>query len=166
MSSITPTLGDGIINGMSLQEMNGTKAISLLKDNVSDLIASNGVAFKAMPLSSGKPRAEKIFVIGEVALSQAAKNLNNLTQQRPEIAGNGKLTALYSTMSSAFGTTKIPIDIIQYDSNSSQLSQDLSSGLNERSIEYFQPDFPGFPINDVPSGSRETKGGVTVIWNP
>ncbi len=170
MSSITPTLGDGIINGISLQEMDGTEAISPLKDNVSDLIASNGVPFNVMPPSFEKPRAEQIFVIGDVALSQVAKNLNNLSQERPGIVGNGKLTALYSTFSSAFGTARLPIDIIQYGSNNSQLPEDLSSGLgkslNERSVEYFQIDFPVFPTIDTSSGSSESKGGVTVIWNP
>jgi hypothetical protein len=168
--SITPSFGEGILNRITLQELSGTGMAPPLIGDISNLSASNVVALKIISLSLTKPRAEKVFVIGEIALSQAAKNLANLSQEGPGIVEDGELTALYSTMSSAFSTIKIPINIFKYDSQNQQLSGDLSLGsgksFNEQSGAYFQPGFPVLPVSEISSGSKDSRGGVTVIWNP
>lgn len=113
-----------------------------------------------------------MFVIGESAISRTTKNSTNLSKEATgqALADNAKLTGLYSAMGSAFSITNIPIKPFKYGSQISQLPGDLFPGLandpNERSRYYFQPEPPSFPVSDIPSGSKESRGGVTVIWNP
>ena len=150
----------------------GTKMALSLNSDTNDSIALNAAILKELPQSSASLKAETVFVIGESAISRITKNSTNRSKEATgqALADNAKLTGLYSEMGSAFSMTNIPIKPFKYDSQISQLPGDLFPGLandpNERSRYYFEPEPPSFPESDIPSGNKESRGGVTVIWLP
>jgi hypothetical protein len=166
---VAPTLCEGILAEISPQDASGTKMALSLNGYTNDSIASNAAILKNLPLSSAQSQAETVFVIGDSAISRTKKNLANLSKGQ-EITDGGKLTELYSEMGSAFSTTNIPIKLLKYDSQIPQLPGYLFPGLandsNEQRPYYFEPEPPSFPVSDIRSGSKESRGGVTVIWNP
>jgi hypothetical protein len=166
---VAPTLCEGILEEISPQDANETKMVLPLNGYTNDSIASNAAILKKLSISSAQSQAETVFVIGESAIARTKKNLANLSNGQ-EIDDDGKLTKLYSEMGSAFSTTNIPIKLLKYDSKIPQLPGYLFPGLandsNEPRPYYFEPVPPSSPVSDIASGNKETRGGVTVIWNP
>ena len=168
---LAPLLCEGRPEEISPQNASETKMGLSLNSNTNDSIALNAAILKRLPLSSAPLQAETVFVIGESAISRTTKNSTNLSKEATgqALADNAKLTGLYSEMGSAFSITNIPIKPFKYNSQISKLPGDLSPGLannpNERSRYYFEPESPSFPAVDIPSGNKESRGGVTVIWN-
>ena len=151
----------------------GTKMVLSLNSDTNDSIALNAAILKELPHSSAPLQAETVFVIGESAISRTTRNSTNRSKEATAqaLADSAKLTGLYSEMGSAFSITNIPIKPFKY--NYSQISKspgDLFPGLandpNERSRYYFEPEPPSLPAIYIPSGNKESVGGVTVIWHP
>ncbi len=169
---IAPSLCVGIQTETSPESASGTKMVLSLNSDTNDSIAFNAAILKKLPLSSAPLQAETVFVIGDSAISRTTKNSTNLSKEATgqALADNAKLTGLYSEMGSAFSMTNIPIKSFKYNSQISKSPGDLFPGLannpNERSRYYFEPEPPSFPASDIPSGSKESRGGVTVIWHP
>jgi hypothetical protein len=169
---LAPSLCEGLLEEISPQNASGTKIVLSLNSDTNDSIASNAAILKKSPLFSVPLQAETVFVIGESAISRTMKNMTNLSRDATgqALADNAKLTGLYSEMGSAFSIANIPIKPFKYSSKTSKLPTDLSPGSandpNERSRYYFEPEPPSFPVSDIPSGNTESRGGVTVIWNP
>ena len=166
---------DGVPAVVSSPDASGTRMVASSNsdtNNTTDPIASNAAILKKLSLSSATPQAETVFVIGESAISRTTKNLANLSKEAKgqELADGSKLAGLYSEMGSAFSATSIPIKLFKYDPQIPQLPQDLFPGLaydpNEPARYYFEPGPTSLPVSDLPSGNKESKGGVTVIWNP
>jgi hypothetical protein len=168
---LASSLCEGLLEEISPQNVSGTKIVLSLNSDTNDSIASNAAILKKLPLFSVPLGAETVFVIGESAISRTTKNMTNLSQKATgqALADNAKLTGLYSEMGSAFSIANIPIKPFKFSSKISELPGDLFPGLandpNERSRYYFEPEPPSFPVNDIPSGNTDSKGGVTVIWN-
>ena len=170
---LAPSLCEGLLEEISPQNANGTKMVLTLNNSTNDSIALNAEILKKLPLPSASRQAETVFVIGESAISRTTKNSTNLSQEATgqALADNAKLTGLYSEMGSAFTMTGIPIKPFKYGSQISKLPGDLFPGLandlNEQNRYYFEPEPPSLPAIYIPSGSnKESRGGVTVIWNP
>jgi hypothetical protein len=171
---LAPLLCEGLPEEISPQNASGTKMVLSLSNNSStnDSIALNAAVLKKLSLSSAPRQAETVFVIGESAISRTTKNSTNMSKEATvqALADNAKLTGLYSEMGTAFSITNIPIKPFKYNSQISKLPGDLFPGLannpNERSRYYFEPEPPSFPASDIPSGNKESRGGVTVIWTP
>ena len=169
---VAPSLCVGIQAETSPEGASVTKIVLSLNSDTNDSIALNAAILKKLSLPSAPRQAETVFVIGESAISRTTKNSTNLSKVATgqALADNAKLTGLYSEMGSAFSITNIPIKSFKYNSQISKLPGDLFPGLandpNERSRYYFEPEPPSFPISDIPSGNKESRGGVTVIWNP
>jgi hypothetical protein len=169
---VAPSLCVGVQAETSPESASGTKLVLSSNSDTNDSIALNAAILNNFPLYSAPPQAETVFVIGESAISRTMKNSTNLSKEATgqALADSAKLTGLYSEMGSAFSMTNIPIKPFKYNSQISKLPGDLFPGLaidsNERSRYYFEPEPPSFPASDIPSGSRESRGGVTVIWNP
>jgi len=169
---VAPSLCVGIQAEASPEGASGTKMVLSLNSDTNDSIALNAAILKNLPLYSAPLQAETVFVIGESAISRTMKNSTNISKEATgqALADNTKLTGLYSEMGSAFSMTNIPIKTFKYVSQTSKSPGDLFPGLandlNERSQYYFEPEPPSFPASDIPSGSIESRGGVTVIWHP
>jgi hypothetical protein len=169
---VAPSLCVGIQADTSPESASGTKIVLSLNSDTNDSIASNSAILKKLPQSSAPLQAETVFVIGESAISRTMNNSTNLSKKATgqALADTAKLTALYSEMASAFSMTNIPIKPFKYDSQIPKMPGDLFPGLandpNEWSRYYFEPEPPSFPVGDIPSGNKESRGGVTVIWHP
>ena len=160
----------------SLSENSSIETASSPADDINRLfnesnLLLNAIASKNIPLEK-----EELFVIGEVALSRAEKNLDKLSRdnQSSKLVETGGFEKLYSDMSSAFGMQKIPIKLSMYEPPQKQISieNNLSS---ERELirapiqpEYrdqFEPNPPTPRMFEISEGFTETSGGVNVIWD-
>jgi len=169
---VAPSLCLGIQAKTPADVASGTKIVLSLNSDTNDSMALNSAILKKLPLSSAPLQTESVFVIGESAVSMTMNNSTNLSKKATwqALADTAKLTGLYSEMASAFSIANIPIMPSKYGSQVSKLPGDLYPGLandpNERSRYYFEPEPPSLPVNDIPSGNKESSGGVTVIWHP
>lgn len=124
----------------------------------------------AVPLSNEPHRKEGVFVIGEVALSQAAKDLERLSEEgkHGELVEIGELTGLYSEMSSAFAIGKIPIKLTKFESQEKKSFMDYNFNneqINATSQDNFEQTPPILPQYEIFEGRKESAGGVDVIWD-
>ena len=161
----------GIQAETSLLGASGTKMVLSLNSDTNDSIALNAAILKELPQSSAPLQAETAFVIGESAISRTTRNSTNLSKEATvqALADSAKLTGLYSEMGSAFSITNIPIKPFKYNSQISKFPGDLFPGFandpNELNRYYLVPEAPSFPVY-IPSGNKESRDGVTVIWLP
>ncbi len=126
----------------------------------------------AMRISNEPHKMEKAFIIGEVALSQAAKDLEKLSLEGEPFKLNetGEFTGLFSKMSSAFPKKKIPIKLAKFASQDKQLTIEMDYNLDkglanvsvQESLEQTPPTLPEYEIFE---GRKESGGGVDVIWD-
>ena len=168
---VAPLLCVGIQAETSPLGASGTKMALSLNSDTNDSIALNAAILKNLPLYSAPLQAETVFVIGESAISRITKNSTNRSKEATgqALADNAKLTGLYSEMGSAFSITNIPIKPFKYNSQISKFPGDLFPGFandpNELNRYYLVPEAPSFPVY-IPSGNKESRDGVTVIWLP
>ncbi len=168
---ICPAIADDLPAGSS-SESKSLEIISSI-DDVYESINETNLLLSVIAQTNTPPGREELFVIGEVALSRLEKNLDGLygDNQSAKLIDTGKLAGLYSDMSFAFGTQKIPVMLSRYEPPEEQISiSDASSerALINASIQYedrYEPILPTPRIYEVSEGYRESSGGVDVIWD-
>ena len=93
-------------------------------DDINRRINESNLLLNEIALKNIPPKKEELFVIGEVALSRAEKNLDKLSRdnQSSKLIETGGFAKLYSDMSFAFGMKKIPIELSRYGPPEEQIS--------------------------------------------
>lgn len=149
----------------NLENTSLSQNVKILK-NVSNLLPD------AIFLSNATHKRETLLVIGEVALSQAEKNLDRLSQDNHslKLIESGQFAGMHSEISPAFGIRKIPIKLIKYEPKERQRSQDYNFSsrndlINASNTEQFVPEQPSIQTYEISKGHRESAGGVDVIWD-
>ena len=146
------------------------RPFSSSNDKIQYINSSGLMNITALPLSHVPQEREEVFVIGEVALSQAAKDLVQLSEEggRFELIESGEFTGLYSEMGTAFSIKKIPIKLSKFESQekSQMINNSLDNDVyNITPYEELESPDPIIPVYEVSQGHRESAGGVNVIWD-
>ncbi len=163
----TAVADESTLGSFSENESSGNM---LLANDTGKLINESRSILEGLESSNAPSKGGKLFVIGEVALSLASKNLDRLSNDPALKIETGEFTELYSEMSSAFGIKKIPIQFIKYEPQERQISIDnnFSSEIGPINIiiqDQLEPNPTTFFMYDISNGHREASGGVEVIWD-
>lgn len=145
-------------------------------DDIKGLINETNLILNAISLTSEGHEKEELYVIGEVALSRAEKDLHKLSgdNQSSKLIEIGEFARLYGDMSFAFGMQKIPIKLSRYELPEEQISvgnnlsseNRLAGGLYQgESLFEPNPNPPTLRIVEISEGHTESSGGVGVIWD-
>jgi hypothetical protein len=132
----------------------------------------NALNLKVIPFSFADYPGKSMYLIGEPTLSQFVKSIANISiqAQRPKLFEDARLTLLFSGLGFGFWNGTIPIKRLGFKSRAVPLSSatriNQESFADEQYRSYFEPRPVNFPFNEISTGSKESSGGVTVIWNP
>jgi len=155
----------------SSPDKSGPQLASSYRASQADLFTPSLSALRTISLATTQSR-EDVFIIGELALAQAAINLPTASDEGQELklVDDRNFTSLYSDMSSAFGMAKIPIKLFKYGMQNPQdlgnINLNLDNNITAPPENYFEPVSPNLPTIKISDGLNESRSGVTVIWSP